>query len=818
MKMRFFLSFILTSCLCSTFFASNNSGFRVTGKIEGKVVGTEGEALSFANVLLYQTSDSAMVKAEFTEDDGSFVLSNIAAGTYWINVTYVGLPEKNTKVFEVLDGQVLTLPNIQLTSEGVDLTEVVVRSTRPIVEVHADKTVFNVDGSINATGNDAMQLLRKAPGVVVDNNDNIILSGKNGVQVYINGKPTQLGASDLAAYLKTVQSTEIDNIEIITNPSAKWDAEGNAGIINIRMKKDKRLGANGNFNAGYGRGDFNSYNASLSGNYRNKKMNAFGRFGFNDNRSSNWFNLYREQNGLSYDQQNPQTSKNESQNFRLGTDFFLNEKSTLGFLVNGYTSKNSEAHNSRMFIRQVGMENIDSSLIANTRASGDNENMNFNLNYVFDNGKGVTWNLDADYGFFSNHNENFTPNYIISGNGLVGNDTLSKEIFRTVAPTDIDIYTLKVDHERPLGKGMLSAGAKISYVRTDNDFQFFNVIEGVDVPDVDRTNLFVYDENVNAVYGKYSQQFGKIGIQAGLRVEQTNSEGDLTALKQVNDKNVKRDYLDFFPSGGVNMQVNEKNQLALSYSRRIDRPSYQNLNPFEYRLDKLTFQQGNPFLTPQYTHNIQLTHTFLYRFNTSISYSHTTDLITDLTFIDDVDPSASLITSENLGEQSNISLNISAPFTIKQWWNVFANFSGYRTNNQGMVRGQEVDLTVWAYNLYAQSSFVLPKGFTAEISGWYSSPSVWGGTFETDRMGSIDAGLQKKLMNDKATIKVSVSDIFKTNEWNSESFFGPLYLRAAGGWDSRRLNVNFSYRFGNDQVKQARRRSTGLEDEKNRAN
>jgi len=812
MKKRTVLSVTLLSFLFLTAFANQE-----TGKITGKVLSHDGQGLSFANVLLYSTADSSLVKAEYTEDDGSFELRHIAAGNYWINVSFVGLPEHNSAPFQFSTGQLLELPVITLASKGVDLTEVTVTARKPIVEVHPDKTVFNVEGSINATGSDAMELLRKAPGVIVDNNDNIILSGKNGVRVYIDGKPSQLSTQDLAAYLRTLQSSEIANIEIITNPSARWDAQGNAGIINIRMKKDKRLGGNGTANLGYTRGAYNNYNTSLSGNYRNKKMNTFGSYNYNEGGSSNVFNLYREQVGLQYDQKNLGEHEHNSHNFKLGNDFFLNDKNTLGVLVNGYHSEYAGQQDSRMGISSIGAASPDSSLFANSMNEGKRQNYNFNLNYRFDNAKGVIWNMDADLGMFKNDNNDLNPNRVFTGAGGAGSELLSQEIFRTVAPTNIDIYTFKVDHERPLLKGQLSTGAKVSYVSTDNDFNFFNVINGEDVTDIDRSNRFVYNENVNAVYGNFSRQFGKIGIQAGLRVEQTNSEGDLRALKPVNDQNVKRDYLDFFPSGGVTWQANEINSLRLSYSRRIDRPSYQDLNPFEGRLDKLTFEKGNPFLNPQYTHSLQLNHTYRHMFNTSLSYSRTTDLITRLTFIDERNDQASFITWDNLGQQNNLSLTFSAPINISKWWNAYANLSGYRTYNKGdFGDGNVVDLTIYAYNFYAQNTFTLPMGFVAEISGWYNSPSVWGGTFETDAMWSMDAGLQKKLLHDKATLKVSLSDLFKTNEWNAESFFGPLYMRGGGGWDSRRLRVNLTYNFGNQQVKGARRRTTGLEDEKGR--
>ncbi|MEZ4963143.1 MAG: TonB-dependent receptor [Saprospiraceae bacterium] len=816
MKKRTVLSALFLSFLCSMAFASKE-----TGKITGKVLGTEGEPLPFANILLHSMKDSSLVKAEYTEDDGSFELLNIAAGEYWVNVSFVGLPEYNTKPFTVITGQEVSLPDIRLSNKGVDLTEVTVTARKPIVEVHPDKTVFNVEGSINATGSDAMELLRKAPGVVVDNNDNIILSGKNGVRVYIDGKPSQLSTSDLAAYLRTIQSSDIATIEVITNPSAKWDAEGNAGIINIRMKKDQRLGGNGSVNLGYVRGDYNNYNGSLSGNYRNKKMNTFGSYSANDGKGSNVFNLYREQNGLVYDQVNLGTHEDQSHNFKLGNDFFLNDKNTLGVLFNGYYSDYAGNENSHMDISQMGSSLVDSALVANSKHNGTRQNYNFNLNYRFDNAKGVIWNMDADYGLFKNDNENYNPNRIFSGNGSEGSELLSEEIFKTLGPTDIDIFTFKVDHERPLLGGQLSTGAKFSYVTTDNDFRFYNVVNNQDVVDVERTNHFVYDENVNALYGNFSRQLGKFSFQAGLRVEQTNSEGDLEAMKETNNQNVKRDYLDFFPSGGVTWQANQINTLQLTYSRRIDRPSYQDLNPFEGRLDKLTFERGNPFLNPQYTHSVQLNHTYKYMYNTSLSYSRTTDLMTRLTFIDERDRNASFITWENLGRQSNVSLTFSAPITITKWWNAYANVSGYRTHNEGSFMRPdssvyEVDLTVYAFNLYAQNTFNLPLGLVAELSGWYASPSVWGGTFETEGMWSVDAGLQKKFLQDKATVKISLSDVFKTNEWDSKSNFGPLFMRASGGWDSRRFRINLTYNFGNQQVKSARRRSTGLEDEKNR--
>jgi outer membrane receptor protein involved in Fe transport len=806
------------SVLALLFFFTTAFTFeKQSGKVTGKVLDNQHNPISFANILLFSNADSSLTKVEYSKEDGSFELLNVPAGEYWLSVTFVGFEDYASELFTISADQVVNVPAITLKSSSVELDAITIVGRKPLVEVHADKTVFNVENSINATGNDAMELLRKAPGVVVDNNDNIIMNGKNGVKVYIDGKPTHLSNTDLAAYLRTIQSTDISNLEIITNPSSKYDAEGNAGIINIRMKKDRRFGANATVNLGYTKGDFNNYNGSFSGNYRSKALNTFGSYNLSDGKSSNWFDLYREQLGIKLDQKNEMLDEHQSHNFKLGTDLFFNEKHTLGILINGYHSDHANSSSGKMLIGSVGSNTPDSSLIANTDSDGTRSNYNWNINYRFDDGQGRIWNLDADYGFFRNKNNQIQPNQYRSGDGGAGSIILDQRDYITNAPTEIDIYTAKVDHERPFLKGQLGAGAKFSYVRTDNDFKFYNVKENIPVIDPDRTNHFIYLENVNAVYTNYSRQFGKFGFQAGIRIEQTNSEGDLTALKPTNNQNVKRNYIDFFPSGGITWQPNQKNMLQVTYSRRIDRPSYQDLNPFEGRLDELTFEKGNPFLNPQYTHSIQINHTLNYMYNTSLSFSRTTDLITRLTDIDLRDSSASFITWENLAEQNNLSLSFGAPITFSKWWNAYANISGYRTHNKAdFGDGKVVDLTIYAYNFYAQNTFNLPAGIALEVSGWYNSPSVWGGTFEVDAMWSLDAGLQKKLFNDNATLKFSVSDIFKTNKWDSESIFGALFIKAIGGWDSRRIKVNFSYTIGNQQVKNARRRSTGLEEEKNR--
>ncbi|MEM7105328.1 MAG: TonB-dependent receptor [Bacteroidota bacterium] len=807
-----FLSTLLTlSLLFNLAFAQGTN----PGNIVGKVFDPEGQPIGYANVLLMTAADSTMAKGEVTTDDGTFRFAGIAPANYWLKVSFVGFEDYQSDVFSLNVGQNLNLPTVNLLMPANDLAQVEVKAQRMLIEVQPDKTVFNVEGSINATGNTALELLKKSPGVVVDNNDNIILAGKNGVQVYVDGKPSQLSTADLAVQLRSMQSSEIDAIEIITNPSAKYDAEGNAGIINIRLKKDKRMGGNANVNLGYSYGLHHKYNASTTFNYRNKKLNFFGTYSFNGGTSENWLNLYRIQNDILFDQKSVMTSDGPYNSLKLGTDFFINKKSTLGVLVNGALNDRNWDNVANTPITDLTTGEGLQRLEATNDNTGERRRFEANVNYRYDDREsGISWNVDADYGIFRNKTESYQPNFYKS---FDGETILDERIFTSTAPTDIDIYTFKFDHERNLWKGKLGVGAKTSYVRTDNTYNFFDIEDGVEVIDIDRSNNFVFNENINAAYATYSKQVKKWNFNIGLRMEQTNSEGILTAMKPVNNDRVDRNYIDFFPSGGVSVQVDQKNQLRLNYSRRIDRPNYQDLNPFEFKLDELTYRRGNPFLQPQYTHNVSLSHTFNYRLTTTLSYSYTSDFFANIS--DSTEVSRSFLETINLDHQRVVNLTISYPGSPTKWWDTYTNFGVYNTQNKAdLGEGRVVDINQTTASLYHQSTFKLPKNFSFEVSGWYSSPSIWGAVYDTEANFAIDLGIQKRLWNKRGNLKISVTDIFHTASWRGIQEFAGFYVDASGGWESTQLRVNFSYLFGNDQVKKARKRNTGLEDETKRIN
>lgn len=783
--------------------------------INGYVKDDQGKNAAGASVALKKSKDSSVVKLGITNAQGRYEFTDIQPGKYFVNISHVGFNSFNSPAFE-LSGSGYSVPDAALTRVSGNLKEVVVTSRKPIVEVKADKIVMNVEGSINAVGQDALELLRKSPGVMVDKDDNLSLSGKNGVQVYIDGRPTPLSGKDLSDYLKTIQSSSIESIELITNPSAKYEAAGNAGIINIKLKKNKSFGTNGSVNAGYNIGTYPKYNGGFSLNHRNAHINAFGNYTYNDNKNEMYINLYRTQLDTLFNQKGTITSRNKTHNFKAGLDYFLNKKSTIGVMVNGNISNNDVGNYSYTPISYIPDDKLNKILVADNSSKSKRDNINGNLNYRYADTSGHELNMDADYGWYRIRSNQMQPNYYYDPTGSHITDS---NVYNMIAPTDINIYSFKTDYEQNFKKGRLGLGGKVSYVTSDNDFDTYHVLHEIKNLDSGASNNFDYRENINALYANYNRQFKGFMVQAGLRVENTNSKGHSTGYKWANgytsyDSVFNRHYTDFFPSAGITYNKNPMKQWSLNYSKRIDRPAYQDLNPFEFRLDEYTFQKGNTQLRPQYTNSVGLTYMYKYKLTTTLNYSHVKDVFTQL--VDTADRSKAFLTKKNLATQDIVSLNISYPFQYK-WYSVFGNLNTYYSKYKANFgTGRTVNLDVYAFNFYAQNSFRFGKGWTGEVSGWYTSPSIWQGTFKTRSIWSVDAGLQKTVFKGKGTVKTSVSDIFKTLHWKSTSDFAGQHISANGGFESRQLKLSFTYRFGSNEVKAARQRKLGADDENQR--
>ncbi len=810
--------------LFTAVFAWQNSNAQ---SITGSVIDVNKKPIEVASISLLNAKDSTLAMGAVTDLSGNFSIENAKNGTYILGVSNIGFANYYSAVFSY-EGKAVALGSITLNAVQEQLNAVQIISKKPPFEVKADKMIVNVAGSINAAGSNALELLRKSPGVTVDKDNNLTLKGKNGVVVYIDGKPSNLDQKSLAALLQNMSANDIETIELISNPSAKYDAAGNAGIINIRLKKNKKLGFNGNTEISGSQGFTPKLNASIGLNYRNQKFNAFGNYSYGNGWYANDVNFDRRQAVLFRNFNNTfdslkQTSRFQTKsssidkginhNAKLGFDYFLDKENTIGAVIGGSFDQSVQDNLSRTVIQDSATNRINSILIATGNQPTKRNNLNYNLNYRFADTSSHQLGVDVDFGDFIYTSSSNQPN-------TYKNDTetqiLKESGFGIDYGTTVKVFTAKTDYEQKFLEGKIGVGLKYANVVTGNSFVYFDGTGASRVKNNAASNSFNYTENINAAYVNYNRDITKKwSVQAGLRLEQTNSTGLLMSSKIITDSVVKRTYLDFFPSAAITFSPSQTHSFNLTYSRRIDRASYQDLNPFENKIDLLTYQKGNPYLHPQYTNALELTHTFMGFLNTTLSASKTTDFFTEIT--DTASGGRNFIIKRNLGGVSNLGLNIAAPLPLAKWYNGFLNFgTNYQHYEADFGKGKTIDLNVYSWNIYMQNTFDLGKGWSSELSGFYASPSIWGGTFRTNRMWSVDMGVQKKILNDNGTLKLSLSDAFHTQRWSGVTQFGGLYMEANGGWESQRVTLKFNYRFGNQQMQDIRAHKGGSDDETKR--
>lgn len=812
MKSSSFYQTLFTFLLVFLFGVVNAQQF--SASIKGKVLDRTNQPVIYANVALYTHGDSLISKVGFTNEAGDFSLEELEPGKYWIKISYIGYKSFVSDPFELAPDLQVTWPELILDTSEEELDEVVIVGQIPLLDVQKDRVVFNVAQSINSTGISTVDLLRKSPNVFIDNSGNIRMMGRSGAFVAVNGKIVSLTGSDLDSYLRTIQSDQIEAIELITDPGAQFDAVGTAGVINIRLKKGTELGANGTFNSGYSIGNKSRYNASLSGNYRNKLLNLYGSYGFNRYQDPYQENVKFEQEDEFLTLANQGNIDLKIHALKGGIDLNISPSSIVGFMASAnFTSGLWDIRNRGSF-GIISNNTVEGQLWAENNTIVDRSDLSFNFNYQYSGKKGTSLNLDADYAFYENLRNNTQPNEIRTPDG---SSILSKTTYFTNSPTTIDIRAVKVDFESPLGKGNLKVGYKISDVGSDNIFDFFREEEGDLTLDPTRSNNFIYQETINAAYLSYAINFGeKINLVTGLRTEHTLSVGDLQNLEGIENALVNRDYLDFFPSLNLEFTPSETHNWSFNASRRINRPAYQRLNPFQFFINELIYFQGNPFLLPEYATAFTLGNTFKGTLSSSFTFSHVNNLMTD--FYLPGEGNVSIYTFVNLDDQYQYTLNFSAPLALNDWWETYGSLSVFHITNQAELSGVRFDENATALSFSMQNTFTLPKSLSLELTGFYNSPTLWGVNQRLGTIWTVDVGARKSILNDRGSVSLGVSDIFKTNIWPSTSDSPLIFINERRRDDTRRLLVSFTYNFGNSELKSSRRRETSLEDEKRRRN
>ncbi len=780
--------------------------------VTGALLDEQGKPLDYATVSLLNAQDSSMVRGTLSSPSGAYTFDHIKPGNYIIKATVVGYEKSVSKPFTLTGAsQPVTIPALNMKPASHSLSAVNITSSKPLIERKIDRTVMNVENSVLAAGNSAMEILERAPGVTVDKDDNISLKGKQGVTVMINDKLTYLSSAQLATLLRSTDGTTIQSIEIITNPSAKYDAAGNSGIINIKLKKNKQSGTNGSLTAGAGYGAYGKDNENLSLNHKEGGLNLFGSFSHNDNKRIQMIDIDRiitdNAGQVTYFRQtSPIIQTNQNNSYRFGADYDISSKNTIGFVINGYFNGEDDNTNTHTFIGQ-NFTHADSSLHTVSAIHQTYHDIAFNLNdsYKIDTA-GQAISADLDYSKFMN---NSTARYVTDFFLADGSTQHPQNFLGNLTPSVIDIKTGKVDYTNPITKSVkMELGLKFSDVQTDNNLMESTSAAG----NFQSNNHFIYDEKVDAGYLNFSRNYKHTSIQAGLRAEYTGSTARGDSMNVV--QTINRHYLDFFPSVFLNHTLDNKNEINFSYSRRIDRPQYDNLNPFVYRLDPYTYQKGNPYLKPQYTNNFEFNYTYNKTLTLTLGYSHTTDVITE---VPGTDPATkvSFVTQQNLQVQNSYNVNVYSPFTIAKWWegnfNVTGFYLGFKSNG---LEGGNLDRGQAAYNIRVTQTFLPIKGYKAELTTNYQSALTYG-LFYVKPQYSTDLGVSHSFANKKANLKLSVSDIFNTRRNDVTSNYQSNNLDIHQQRESRITRLTLTWNFGNNKIK-ARQHRTGAEDEKGR--
>lgn len=790
-------------------------------RLSGKITDNTSAPLTAVTVSLLKATDSSLVKTAVSNKQGVYEFENIATGNYLLLVSSSGMEKKYSSSITVKEG-LTTAPDLALLPVVKSMGGVTVTAQRPFIESKIDKTVVNVDASPTNAGATALEVLEKSPGIMVSNDGAISLRGKAGVIIMVDGKPTFLSPSDLANLLKNMPASAIDQIEIMTNPSSKYDASGNSGVINIKTKKGKTAGFNGSIMAGLTTSFFQTGNTlyvipksqnSISFNYRKNKINFFGNYNPNVFRGRSQLEINRvkldqDKKILGYNDVLTQFKfGNNNHTLKLGLDIYADKKNTFGVVVSGFTFS---GHPTPRTVTSTHDENYNllSRMVSQTdnRLKFKNLSTNFNYRHQFDSaGRELT--ADLDYIVYDNVSRMTLTTDFFDGSGQPFGNQL---VLKGHLPSSIKIWSLKSDYVHPFRKGgRLEAGVKSSIVDNDNMVNYVRW-DGSKWIDDARSNHFVYEENINAVYLNANRQIGKWSLQGGLRLENTIAKGH----QVTNDSSFTRNFTNLFPSAFLSYDADKNNKFTVSYSRRITRPNYQDLNPFIYFLDSLSYRKGNPFLLPQFTHNFELSHSFKGKLITTLNYSNTNNVISQL-----VKPDGDLLflTSDNVARFRNVGIAITAPVPLTKWWNSNVFINVFNNHYEGVYENKPLDMSFTSFMINMTQTFTIKQGFTAEISGFYRAKGIQQLNVD-EPMYVLSFGAQKQVLKGKGTLRLNLRDPFWMQRYSGKTQYDIVDSRVANKWDNRQVTASFTYRFGKTgpQNQAPRRRNSAAQDEQNR--
>ena len=782
-------------------------------ELKGKIVDSEQKPIELATVKLYQAADSSLISSAFSEKNGDFLIQQLKASDYYFSIEFLGLEKYNSERIALQKNTII--PTVTMLPQVGLLSEVQIKSKAPFIERKLDRVVVNMEALLSSAGTTTWEALEKAPGVMLDQNGNILLRGRSGVQVFIDDKPSYLSGIELENYLKTLPTSSIKQIEILTNPPAKYDAAGNSGIINIVTKRSKQIGFTGNVNTAYTQGRYARTNHSLGLNYLTSKIGIYGNVSLGTHQSFQDLNIYRfyKNDDLSprakFEQNSYIKKTNQSINSRLILDYYLTSKTTLGMAYSNVVSpKKDKVNNTAFYTSKTDLNKIIADNLSTSKFL--NHSANINIRHALDQ-HGSQISADADLIQYSSQTDQDFYNFIYQKN----NQLIYDDFVEGNLPSDIRIYTVKSDLTTTIKGIKFETGIKSAFTNTDNIAEYFTTIDQQRNINNDLSNHFIYKEWIQSAYMNFSKTIYGFECQIGLRGEHTNLKGDQKGNAIKAPKQFSNQYTKLFPTFFASRALDSAgiHVVNFSYGRRIDRPIFQHLNPFVSPLDKYTYYVGNPDLLPTFSNNFSLTHSYKNKINTSINFSKTINGINEtLEIVGDIYYSRPL----NVTTNYNTSISIDANHTFKKWYTVIPYFEFGNVKYKSKLYTEQLNANGNYVIANLTQSFKLKKNWSAELKGDYQSDIVYSQLI-IKRFAIIGFTIQKKFAKGNATARAGVNDIFYTR--TASGIINNLKNTDAN-WDStldtRSLVLSLAYRFGKSNIQKQQYKTTGAESEKRR--
>ncbi|OOG70122.1 outer membrane beta-barrel protein [Algoriphagus sp. A40] len=727
--------------------------------VSGKISDQKGEPVPYANVALVDLG-GALVDGAVSDENGVFKIESTKTAKVKLAVSSIGYQSFSSEAFDLSPGLIKDFGTVSISDEMTGLDEVTVKASRPEIIIEPDKTIINVEGTVMAEGSNALDVVGRSPGIYVDQEGNINLNGRSGATVMINDRPTYMSSTDLANFLRSMPAENIKSIEVINNPSSRFDAEGSAGVINIQLKKNNVDGVFGNIQVG---GQYNGQfapNAGMTLNLKKGKLSTNGTLNYNEYAVYNDLEINRNftvEEGISnFNQDSRITSRYKTPSFNGSANYEINKNQNLGLNVQASSSTDTNNNSSLTVVTNPGQD-FNNFIESTNESEGKRNRLFTNLHYDAKlDTLGSKISADVDFTIMDNESTSLLDNSYWSGNDDPSASYTDKIL--TLNDMYYTIFTAKVDFTKALKGGKtFETGLKGSWVESDNDLDLSRAVNEGPFEQDPNSNRFIYNENVLAGYASLKGSFNeKLSYQAGLRGEYSDIVGNSVTLNQVN----KQNYFNLFPSFFVQHKVSDKYQIVYNANRRITRPNYRLLNPFVYYIDPLTSEQGNPNLKPQYSSNFEMNHVVNGAYQFTIGYSVTEDAFMQV-FVQDQEERTTTTYTDNFDQTRNANFRAIVPVEIKKWWSTSNMLQVNYNQFQTQIGEDLLDVEQVSYMVRTQQNFTLPKGFKMEVMAMYLGPQIWGQGM-IQGFGWVDAGVTKSVMKDKLSISVNGTDLFRT--------------------------------------------------------